>query len=693
MSPATGGAQAATTLRPRCARTAGIAGVLWVLASATLATTPLEQWLRVTPTAPWVVPAIISASLAAAGFAGAGRGLWLRALATLSLGVHLGFTLADRVDDPARGLLVLSVSVGLVAYLWPNERLRRIDALQVRGAHPVAPALVALFAGLEAWMRDDPVSLVGAVALGTAFCLPPVLALGLQPDTAPRLRRGALVAAVAVAWAPLVGAALPGSAFDSVAALGALAPVVALLAAPEDASRRARLRSLGGRAERTLVTAVLENPARVLVVSFAALCVVGTLLLRLPFAVAPGQTPLSWVDAAFMAVSATCVTGLATVDVPVVFGHFGEFVLLVLIQVGGLGVMVFSAAGVVLLGRRLSLRHERAAAESVGVDSLADVVRAMRVIFVVTGVTETAAALVLTSLFVAGGEPFWSAAWRGVFTAVSAFCNAGFALQSDSVVGWAGSPLRLGVVALAITVGGLGPGVVADVMRRDRRRRMLLTTRLVLGVSALLVVIPAVLIGAFEWSTTLGDLSVVDRVANALFQSVTLRTAGFNSIDMAALHPATVTLMIVVMFIGGSPGSTAGGVRTTTLAVLGLAVLAVLRGRREVQVAGRTVPADAVLRATAMVAVGATGIVVATLLLQLTQNLDPHAAVFEVVSALATVGLTVGATGALDEVGKAIIIACMFTGRVGFLTLVTFLAAEVPSRQRIRFPEESVPVT
>ncbi|MEZ4475523.1 MAG: potassium transporter TrkG [bacterium] len=452
----------------------------------------------------------------------------------------------------------------------------------------------------------------------------------------------------------------------------------------------ARLMPSGPRADADFLDVALAQPARVLVLSFVAICALGTLLLGLP--VAAQGDPVAWIDAAFTSVSATCVTGLAVVDTPTTYSGFGLGVILALIQVGGLGIMVFSAAMVVLLGRRLSLSHERAAADLVGAEGRGDLLGVIRLVFRVTLVTEGVAALLLFGAFLLHGDGVGQAAWRGLFTAISAFCNAGFALQSDSLVSYADSPLVLGVTGLTIVVGGLGPGVVAALWTWRRRQSRTLHVRMVLWTSALLIVIPTLAILALEWGETLGSLSFIDKLGNAAFQAVTLRTAGFNSIDLAAIQPATWTVMVLVMFVGGSPGSTAGGAKTTTIAVLVLAIAAVVRGRARVEVFGRALPTATVMRATAVTTVGVLACGGALFALQLTQTLPLDTALFEVVSALATVGLSTGATSALDDVGKLIIMACMFAGRVGPLTLFVFLSLRPQGRASWRFPEESVPI-
>ncbi|MEO1273441.1 MAG: potassium transporter TrkG, partial [Myxococcota bacterium] len=303
------------------------------------------------------------------------------------------------------------------------------------------------------------------------------------------------------------------------------------------------------------LVAILEHPARFLVVTFFLVGMVGAVLLTLPAATTrPGQ--IAFVDAVFTSFSATCVTGLAVLDTPHDFTLFGQAVILGLIQVGGLGIMVFSTAVLLLLGERLSIRQEGVAAEILGArqDQVGGV---LRNVLLVTFGTELLGAVLLAALFVGQGDTVAMGVWRGLFTSVSAFCNAGFALQSDSLVPYQTNPWILHIVALVIILGGLGPMVVVQLPEWLRTRRIGLQSRLVIWTTLLLLLIPALLIALVEWSGTLASLSPTDKLTNAWFQSVTLRTAGFNSIDLAAVQPAVLTLMLGLMFKDGVPGGLA----------------------------------------------------------------------------------------------------------------------------------------
>ncbi len=423
-----------------------------------------------------------------------------------------------------------------------------------------------------------------------------------------------------------------------------------------------------------VVGVLLQRPAAMLVGSFAALCVLGTAVLSLPAAHA--GDPIEVVDAAFTAVSAACVTGLGVRDTGGDFSWFGQFVLLVLIQVGGLGIMTFAGVGLLWAGRRMTIREERATVGAVGGWSQLDVRGALRRVLWITLGAEAVGAIALFVRFVSGGEAAFSAAWRAVFTSISAFCNAGFALQSDSMVGYADDPFVLGVVGGLVIVGGLGPAVVADLPALMRGQPVSLHSRYVTFASLGLVLAGGFVFLVIEWSHQLGAMPVGHRVTNALFQSIILRTAGFNSVDIAALQPATWTLCLILMFIGGAPGSTAGGVKVTAAGVLALSVWATLRRAGRPVVLGRRLGAQSVHEALAICSAGALILVLGLVALQLTQPVPVDLLLFEAVSALGTVGLTAGATAKLDAVGKVIVMGLMFAGRVGPLSLLALLSEE-----------------
>lgn len=441
------------------------------------------------------------------------------------------------------------------------------------------------------------------------------------------------------------------------------------------------------------------TPPQMLAGSFLLLIALGTL----GFKVLPGLytgPSLSWLDALFTATSAVCVTGLIVVDTATYFTPAGQAYLLLLIQLGGLGMMAFASLIILALGRRLSLRQEALAGESrVGVPAIdprrltLDVVR-------FTFVIEAIGALVLYLLW-APRLGWVGALWPAVFHSVSAFCNAGFSIFSDSLVGFQQAPLSLGVIMALIIAGGLGfltmeEGVQRlQAIRTGQRFRISMQTSLILLTTSVLILAGWILFAVLEWNVTLRDLPVADKLVNALFKSVTSRTAGFNSVDYAKASDSANFLTILLMTIGGSPGSTAGGIKTTTFALLGLLAWSRLRGYETTNFLGRSVREETTDRAVGLFVI-AFGLITAGLFL-LTAA-EHHRVedgrflmrMFEVASAFNTVGLSMGLTYELTSVGKWIIIVLMYVGRIGPLTFAAALTIRRSGQIGFRYAYEDV---
>ena len=444
------------------------------------------------------------------------------------------------------------------------------------------------------------------------------------------------------------------------------------------------------------------TPARLLVLSFAGMIGAGTVgLMELPgLYVGPG---LSWLDALFTAASAVCVTGLIVVDTATYFTVRGQAFVLLLIQLGGLGILTFTTLLILALGRRLSLHHEAVTANAVDIAPDVDFRHLVRNIVRFTLAFEAVGALVLFVTFLAR-FPVAEAARHAVFHAVSAFCNAGFSTFSDSLMGFQRSPITLATVMGLVVLGGLGFLTLEELhlhWRRPegRRLRLSLHSRLVLGVTGLLIVGGWALLALLEWSNTLSELPSWARLLNGLFMSVTARTAGFNTVDYSAAGDPANFVTILLMSIGGSPGSTAGGLKTTTIAVLGLLALSRLRGLSVTSVRGRTVPDETVERAVGLFVVG-FGVVTAAILLYAVLQLHFLGTVaegrflsymFEAVSAFNTVGLSMGATSELGSPAKVLTIALMYIGRVGPLVFVAAIAVDPRGRgDALRYAREDV---
>jgi trk system potassium uptake protein len=433
------------------------------------------------------------------------------------------------------------------------------------------------------------------------------------------------------------------------------------------------------------------------VLSFLLLIILGTAgFLWLP-GIYTGER-LGFVDALFTATSAVCVTGLIVVDTATWFTPLGQAWVAALIQAGGLGMLTLTTLVITGLGGRPGLEMEEAAGAA---QAPLDYIRRSSLLRTVVGVTLLLEAVGAASLWWSwqGHMGATAAIWPAVFHAISAFCNAGFSIFSDSLAG-VRDPATLSTVSFLVVVGGLGFLTFEDLRARyvlRTTRRLSVHTLLVLGATALLLLAPIPLFLAFEWQGELAGMSWWDRIANAGFMSVTARTAGFNTVDYGAVTNPSLFLTILLMAVGGSPGSTAGGFKTVTLAILVLALWARLRGDDRVMVFQRSIPRDTVLRAAGVVAGGVMILASTVFLLLLTEPLpgtDREAflhLVFEAHSAFGTVGLSMGATDSLTPAGRLLLTAVMLLGRIGPLAAVSAMVAA--RRRRIghfRYGQEDV---
>ncbi len=611
-----------------------------------------------------------------------------RLLATAGLclfSVHLAVPLSQ---SPALTLTIALCVLSLLAILWAADPGRVIsarfgsvlphEALAKRARISSYVYLLTWFVGVAAEFASNLQTIAAtAASFGIAWFF---LARLLWDKRTEGRRRPDWFLALSAAVAASGALGWSASAVLTVAA----ASVGVVLLVSRSAERSGPLQPSG------LWDLVLAYPARLLVVTFLLLCTIGTVALALPGSSSSGRS-VGLLDAAFTAVSAACVTGLIVLDTPNAFGFSGQLALLVLIQLGGLGIMSFSTAAFGLLGRRLSLRHEGSVAGLIGERDRGDLFNALRRLLALTFGAEAAGAILLAALFITEGDTVWQALWRGLFTAVSAFCNAGFALQSDNLVSYQNNGFILHIVAALIVVGGLSPTVALAAPRLLWGKSVPMQAKLVLTATGVLLVGGTLAIAILEWNHTLSDLSFWNRLNNAWLQSVTLRTAGFNSVDFAAVQPAVLSLMMLFMFVGGSPGGTAGGIKTTTAMVLLLTVMGSIQGRWEAGAFGRRIPHRTVYKAAVITTIGLLSALGGFIALQLTQTLPNDVALFEVVSAFGTVGLSIGGTALLDGVGKVVIMAAMFMGRVGPLTLFIFLAGRSTSAPWER-PEEEIDV-
>ncbi|GAA2540796.1 potassium transporter TrkG [Streptomyces levis] len=421
----------------------------------------------------------------------------------------------------------------------------------------------------------------------------------------------------------------------------------------------------------------------------------GAVLLSLPFATERNSSP-GFVTALFTSTSAVCVTGLAVVDTATYWSGFGEGVILALIQVGGFGIMTLASLLAVLISGRLRLRMQLTAQAETKSLGIGDVRRVLLGVAVTTLIVELAVGAVLSLRFRYGyGEHLGSAVYLGYFHAVSAFNNAGFGLHADSLTRYAQDPWVTLPIAAAVILGGLGFPVLLELMRHRRRRRTTgyrtwsLHAKLTLITTVVLLVAGTLLTCLLEWTNpgTLGPHTTAGKVLDGFFHSAMSRTAGFNAIDVGALHSSTLLMTCVLMFIGGGSAGTAGGIKVTTFAVLLAAIVAEVRGEPTSTVLGRRLAPHA-LRQALTVALLGVGLVMGSTLVLLTLTDEPMDAVlFETVSAFATVGLSTGITADLPTAGQLLLVVLMFVGRLGPITLVSALALRERTR-RYDLPEE-----
>lgn len=438
----------------------------------------------------------------------------------------------------------------------------------------------------------------------------------------------------------------------------------------------------GGKRTRPLST------FQILSLGLLSVIMLGTLLLLIPAATAPGQET-DFLTALFTATSAACVTGLVVVDTGTHWSIWGQAIVLFLIQVGGLGFMTVFSLFAIMLGRTIGFRERLVIQQSLNQVTVEGVVRLVRYVATFSFVLEGLFAIVLIARFLPDMQ-VGQAIWFGVFHAVSAFNNAGFDLFGGfaSMTAFHSDPLiTLGVTTMVI-LGGLGFTVLADIHQHRNFRKLSLHSKLVLTVTGILLATGTVVIFIMEFNNALRELSPLGKVLASYFQAVTPRSSGFTTISMNELGLSTQFFTILLMFIGAGPGSMGGGIKVTTFAVLVLAVLALARNKEDVAVYNRRLPREQVYKSLAILLLALTWITILTMLLTITEKADFMVILFEAVSASAIVGLSLGLTPELSDPGKLMIIVSMFAGRIGPLTLAFALAQQKRRKPGIRYPEE-----
>lgn len=439
------------------------------------------------------------------------------------------------------------------------------------------------------------------------------------------------------------------------------------------------------------------KPAEMMVLGFGTVILIGALLLMTPWATNSGART-SFIDCLFTATSAVCVTGLVVVDTSLHWSVFGKTVIIILIQIGGLGFMSISAAIAIIFRKKINLRQRVLIKEALNQNQLSGSVRLIINVIKFTFVIEIIGSMILATVFI---PQFGIVKGIGysIFHSISAFCNAGFDLMGktsgaySSLISYYNNPIVVFTICALIILGGIGFGVMVCVGSKRKFRSYDLTSKLAIITTAILIVIGTALIffGEYKNPGTIGNMNSWDKFEVSFFQSVTTRTAGFGTLDFSKLRESTLFIMIILMFIGASPASTGGGIKTTTLAVIAMAVRAFIKQQDEITVFKKRINKYIFRKALGVFVIAIITVVIGTYLINVTQGKQFNllASAFEVSSAFATVGLSVAGSSNLNLFGKILIIFLMFAGRVGSLTVFTMLLHE-PEQDNIRYPEANV---
>ncbi len=432
------------------------------------------------------------------------------------------------------------------------------------------------------------------------------------------------------------------------------------------------------------------NPPLVLSLGFAILISIGGILLSLPFFTKSGQAT-DLIDAFFVAASASCVTGLTPVNTLEHWNTYGHILIIILIQIGGLGVMSLASIIPLILGKKIGMKSRQILKEQLNVESLEGMIVLFKYVLIFTFGTEILGAILLSIRFV----PLYGlldGVWISIFHSISAFCNAGFDILGDSIYPFRDDALINFTLSFLVVVGGLGFVVTSELFRRRSFKKISTHSKLVLMMTAILLFLGTIVFYILEKSGgVLQGESLKGSLLESFFQSVVARTAGFYSVDLSKIKDSTALMLMGLMFVGGSPGSTAGGIKTTTLGVLILSTAAVIRGENEPVVFGRHIGIEVIRKALAIFLVSFGIILSVSFVLTITENAGLVDILYETVSALATVGASKGITAGLTRHGKILITLCMYLGRLGPMTMA-FAFGMKARKSLIRFPESFVSI-
>lgn len=436
------------------------------------------------------------------------------------------------------------------------------------------------------------------------------------------------------------------------------------------------------------------KPTQILVMGFAMVILVGSILLNLPISTANGSSP-GFLTSIFTATSAVCVTGLVVQDTASFWSPFGQTVILLLIQIGGLGFMTFTTLIFIISKKKITFKERLLIHESLNTKTLEGIVKFARYVLFFTLAVEAIGALFLSTQFIPQFG-FKKGILLGIFHSVSAFCNAGFDLIGGfrSLTPYVNNIVINLTVCLLIIIGGLGFAVASDIFKNRQFKKLSMHSKLVLSISFSLIIFGAVFIFLMEFSNpkTMGNLPWYGKIISSIFQSVTTRTAGFNTLDLASMSTSAIFIIMVFMFIGGSPGSTAGGVKTTTIGAIVLTVISILHGKSQTEAFGRSISINIVKRALAVITIGILILIIVIMLLSITENATFLEICFEAFSAFGTVGLSLGLTPHLSILGRIIIIFAMFIGRLGPLTIALAISEMQSSHEsgNYKYPEGNI---
>ena len=430
------------------------------------------------------------------------------------------------------------------------------------------------------------------------------------------------------------------------------------------------------------------SPSRKLILGFLLAILVGTFLLMMPFSLKEGEK-LSFLSSLFTIVSAVCVTGLTVVDVSKVFSPVGTTIIIFFIQLGGLGVMTFSSIIFLATGKKMTFYERELLKEERNADSSGEIADFIKKLLFIVFIIESIGAVILTTQFI-GQMSFWKAIYYGIFHSISAFCNAGFdILGGSNFADYIFHPFFNLILLIEVVCGGLGFAVLLDIYQKRKWQKLSINSKLVLVTTGFLILIGSVFIFILEYGNqnTLGDLGLFDKVMVSTFMASMARTSGFSMLDIGSLTEPSLLLIMFLMFIGGSPASTGGGIKTTTIAVIFAAIWSLIRGREDVVIFERTVPPIVIFRAMSIFFVSAIVVFLMSMFLCLTEDIALSKILFESVSMFATVGLPTGTINEMDASSRIVIIFVMLMGRIGIISFAMALVIR-KKKNKIRYPED-----